>query len=124
MPVMTKTPNGEDIVILSRQEYDDLTEDKEDIADRAILLAAMARREAGEVEYLTSEEVDEYLAATTPMAFWRKRRGLSEAAISEKTGLSPNVLSEIEAGRASGDAESVGKIAAALGVTQDQVIND
>jgi hypothetical protein len=37
MPVMTKTPQGEDIVILSRAEYDVLTAGRrdEDAADAA-----------------------------------------------------------------------------------------
>jgi len=121
MPVMTKTPNGEDIVILSRQEYDDLTEDN---ADRAILLAAMERREAGTEEYLTSEEVDEYLAARTPLAFWRKKRGLTQAALATQTGVAEELLSGIEEGEKVADIDTLQTIATALRLTLDDLTPD
>ena len=121
MPVMTKTPNGEDIVILSRQEYDDLTEDN---ADRATLLAAMERREAGTEEYLTSEEVDEYLAARTPLAFWRKKRGLTQAALATHTGVAEELLSGIEEGEKVADIETLQTIATALRLTLDDLTLD
>jgi len=121
MPVMTKTPNGEDIVILSRQEYDDLTEDN---ADRAMLLAAMERREAGTEEYLTSEEVDEFLAAKTPLAFWRKKRGLTQAALAAQTGVAEELLSEIEEGETVGDIATLQAIATSLSLTLDELTLD
>jgi DNA-binding XRE family transcriptional regulator len=121
---MTKTPNGEDIVILSRQEYDELTEDREDAADRAMLLAAMARREAGEEEYLSSAEADEYLAAKTPLAFWRKKRGLTQAALAEQAGISESVLACIEDGEAAGDNGTLQRIAAALHLTLEDLTLD
>lgn len=124
MPVITKTPGGEDIVILSRPEFDQLAADAEDLADIRIAHEVMARVADGTEELLSGDEVDEYLAATTPMAFWRKRRGLTLAALSEQTGLTQELLFEIEAGTSAGDTSVLGKIGAALGVTQDQIIND
>jgi DNA-binding XRE family transcriptional regulator len=124
MPVMTKTPNGEDIVILSRQEYDDLIEDKEDIADRAVLLAAMARRDAGGEEYLTSEEVNEFLAAKTPLAFWRKKRGVTQATLAEQVGVSESVLAGLEDGEPVGDIGTLERVAIALNLALEDLTLD
>ena len=121
MPVMTKTPRGDDIVILSRKEYDELYEDMEDRADAAELRAAVARREAGQEELLSREEVDAYLAAKTPLAFWRKKRGLTQAALAAKTGVAQGFLSEIEAGKKTGDVKTLRKIADTLRVTIDDL---
>jgi hypothetical protein len=75
MPVMTKSPKGDDIVILSRKEYDRLlAAADEDVIDAAIAKKAIARNE----ETLSEAEVDELLAARTPLAFWRKKRGLTQ----------------------------------------------
>ena len=121
MPVMTKTPRGDDIVILSRKEYDELYEDMEDRADAAELRAAIARREAGQEELLSSAEVDAYLAAKTPLAFWRKKRGLTQAALAAKTGVAQGFLSEIEAGKKTGDVKTLRKIADTLRLTIDDL---
>ena len=72
MPVMTKGPQGDDIVILSRKEYDQLVAAaNEDAADAEILRRSIARVASGEEETFTSAEVDAFLAA--------KRRSRSSA---------------------------------------------
>jgi hypothetical protein len=48
-----------------------------DARDHALAMAAHAR---GEDPGLTDTELDEYLAAPTPLAYWRKHRGLTQAA--------------------------------------------
>ncbi len=49
MPVMTKTPKGDDIVILARKEYDQLIAAAgEDAADAEAARRALDRRKAGE----------------------------------------------------------------------------
>src|SRR4051812_28503098 len=72
MPVMTKTPKGDDIVILARKEYDQLIAVAgEDAADAEAARRALDRRKKGE-HSLTSAEMDDLLAAKTPLAFYRK----------------------------------------------------
>jgi hypothetical protein len=64
MPVMTKSPKGDDIVILSRKEYDRLlVAANEDVSDVATARKAIARNE----ETLSEAEIDELLAARTPL---------------------------------------------------------
>jgi hypothetical protein len=70
-PVMTKSPAGDDIVILSRAEYEALTADREDADDAGAARNVLARFDAGTEQTLTEADVDALLAAPTPLAFWR-----------------------------------------------------
>lgn len=118
MPVMTKSPKGDDIVILSRKEYDRLlVAANEDAADAAIAMKAIARNE----ETLTEAEMDELLGAKTPLAFWRRKRGLTQAQLAKATGIAQGFLSEIEAGHKTGAVDALRRIASALGVSLDDI---
>ncbi|WP_315734222.1 helix-turn-helix transcriptional regulator [Bradyrhizobium sp. SZCCHNR1093] len=125
MPVMTKTPQGDDIVILSRKEYDQLVAAaNEDAADAETLRRSIARVESGEEETFSSAEVDAFLAAKTPLAFFRKKRGLSQDDLAKRAGITQGYLSEIEVGRKSGDVQTLRKLADALRVTLDSLVPD
>lgn len=118
MPVMTKSPKGDDIVILSRREYDRLVvAANEDAADAAIAKKAIARNE----ETLTETEMDELFAARTPLAFWRRKRGLTQAQLAKTTDIAQGFLSEIEAGHKTGAVDALRRIASALGVSLDDL---
>jgi DNA-binding XRE family transcriptional regulator len=118
MPVMTKSPKGDDIVILSRKEYNRLVvAANEDAVDAAIAKKAIARNE----ETLTEAEMDELLAARTPLAFWRRKRGLTQAQLAKTTGIAQGFLSEIEAGHKTGAVDALRRIASALGVSLDDI---
>ena len=88
MPVMTKTPLGDDIVILSRAEYDALTFGRhdEDAADAARANNILADIERGTEILLTSEQASQLLEAKTPLAFWRKHRGVTQETLSKAIG--------------------------------------
>ena len=118
MPVMTKSPKGDDIVILSRKEYDQLVvAANEDAVDAAAARRAIARNE----ETLTEAEMDELLAAKTPLAFWRRKRGLTQAQLARTTSIAQGFLSEIEAGHKTGAVDALRRIASALGVSLDDI---
>jgi DNA-binding XRE family transcriptional regulator len=122
MPVMTKTPKGDDIVILARKEYDQLIAAAgEDAADAEAARRALDRRKKGE-HSLTSAEVDDLLAAKTPLAFYRKRAGLTQATLADRAGIAQGFLSEIEAGRKSGDVQTLRKIADLLKISLDDLV--
>jgi DNA-binding XRE family transcriptional regulator len=111
MPVMTKTPKGDDIVILARKEYDQLIAAAgENAADAEAARRALDRLKKRE-HSLTSAEMDQPLAAKTPLAFYRKRAGWTQANLAERTGIAQGFLSEIETGRKSGDVQTLRKIA-------------
>jgi DNA-binding XRE family transcriptional regulator len=118
MPVMTKSPKGDDIVILSRKEYDQLVvAANEDAADATVARKAIARNE----ETLTEAEMDELLATRTPLAFWRKKRCLTQAQLANTTGIAQGFLSEIEAGHKTGAVDALRRIASALEVSLDDI---
>jgi len=122
MPVMTKTPKGDDIVILARKEYDQLIAAAgEDAADAEAARRALDRRKAGE-HTLTSAEVDQLMAAKTPLAFYRKRAGLTQATLAGRAGIAQGFLSEIEAGRKSGDVHTLRRIANLLKISLDDLV--
>ena len=80
-PKFTRTASGEEIVILSREDYEDLR----DAADAASTKAALAR---GEEELLSIEETRELLEAPTPLHFWRRKRNLTQEMLAKTLGTS------------------------------------
>jgi ribosome-binding protein aMBF1 (putative translation factor) len=121
MPVMTKSPRGDDIVILSRKEYDSLlAAANEDAADAAAAKKAIARNE----EILSEAELDELLAARTPLAFWRKKRGLTQTELAKAAKIAQGFLSEIESGLKTGDVAVLQRIATALEISLVDLVPD
>ena len=124
MPVMTKTPLGDDIVILSRAEYDALTfgRSDEDAADAARANNILADIERGTETLLTSEQASQLLEAKTPLAFWRKHRGVTQEALSKSVGVAQGFISEIENGAKTGDVQTLAVIARALEISLDDLV--
>src|SRR6202051_3675883 len=121
MPVITKSQKGDDIVILSRKEYDRLlVAANEDVTDAAVARKAINRNE----ETLSEAEMDELLAARTPLAFWRKKRGLTQAGLARAAGIAQGFLSEIESGLKTGDVTVLQRIAAALEISLLDLVPD
>jgi ribosome-binding protein aMBF1 (putative translation factor) len=121
MPVMTKSPKGDDIVILSRKEYDSLlVAANADAVDVVIARKAIARNE----ETLTETEMDGLLAAKTPLAFWRKKRGVTQADLAKAADIAQGFLSEIESGLKTGDVTVLQRIAIALEISLLELVPD
>jgi len=118
MPVMTKGPQGDDIVILSRAEDDQLIAAANEDANDAYPLNVQspALRAAR-----TRDEVDAFLAAKTPLAFFRKKCGMNQNDLAKRVGITQGYLSEIEIGRESGDVRTLRKLADAK-VTLDSLV--
>jgi ribosome-binding protein aMBF1 (putative translation factor) len=116
MPVMTKSPKGDDIVILSRKEYDRLlVAANEDVTDAAV---------ASNEETLSEAEMDELLVAKTPLAFWRKKRGLTQMDLAKAADIAQGFLSEIESGLKTGDITVLQRIAIALEISLLELVPD
>ena len=121
-PVHTTTPSGEQIVILSAKEYARLLHLAEDAEDIARAEAALKRIEAGEAEILSEDEVRDLLEARTPISFWRKRRGLTQAALAKHVGISQAYLAQIERGKRTGDVQLYQALSRVLGVDMEDVV--
>ncbi len=89
--------------------------DDEDLADARDYAAAMRDLARG-APLLTSAEVDAYLSAETPLAFWRRRSGLTRGALAETIGVSQDRLALWEQGERIDSDEIKAGLAHSFGV--------
>jgi DNA-binding XRE family transcriptional regulator len=116
MPVkFITTPGGEKLAILSAQEY-------EDMRDALVHQRAMADYRAGRVGALTLDEVQTLLAAPTPLAFWRAKCGMTQAALAKSAGTTLPHVADLESGKHGGSLEIMARIAAALNISVDNLV--
>ncbi len=121
-PQIIQTPAGEEMVVMSRAEYESLISTLEDLEDALAAEQSLRRIASGEVELIPASEVDDYLDAPTPLAFWRKKRGLTQAALAKKAGVTQAYLSEIESGKKEARVGVLKELAAALKVSVDELL--
>ena len=108
------TPGGEKLAILPADEY-------EDLCDQLAHATAMADYRTGREEALTLEEVGALLAAPTPLAFWRAKRGLTQAKLARAAGTTQPHIADIEAGKHGASFDLMARIAKALRVKMDDL---
>ena len=71
---------------------------------------------------LTDSEMRELLRASTPIAFWRTRRELTQAALARAGGISQAYLAQIEKGKRVGDVRLYRRLAGALRVEIEDLL--
>ncbi len=104
-----------DTITLSRAEYQDLI----DVRDAAIAMRDVA---SGVMPVLSEADVDVYLAAPTPLAFWRRYRRLTQKTLADQIGITQPYLAQIERGHRGGDVVLYSKLAAALKVRIEDLV--
>ncbi len=109
------SPSGEELVVISRQDYQDLL----DARDHAVAMRDVAARV---MPTLADAELDSYLAAPSPLAYWRERRGLTQAALATAAGISRAYLAQIETGHKVGEANIYARLARRLGVRIEDLL--
>jgi PHD/YefM family antitoxin component YafN of YafNO toxin-antitoxin module len=118
-PQIIRTPGGEELVVLSRAEYEALLEradhDAEDAEDVAIY---DARKAAGE-GVLPPEVSAAILRGESRLKAIRNWRDETQLHLSFKTGIGQGYLSDLESGRRTGTPETIAKLAHALSVPVD-----
>lgn len=122
MSVTFKSPSGDEMVILSRIEYEKLIVSAEIMQDIAAYDRFKKRLAAGEEELLPAEMVNRILDGENPVRVWREHRGLSTKALAEVAGLAPAYISQIETGKREGTIKTMRKIAVALNITMDDLL--
>lgn len=125
MPQIIKTESGEELVVLPRRDYDALRarigdETAEDRMTEYLVQTAIAGGGAS----LPLEVWDEVEAAPSPIGPLRKHRGLTQEALAAKAQISQAYLSELEAGKKTGDVQTLRVLAKALSVSLDDVTPD
>jgi len=121
-PQIIRTPEGVEMVMLPKADYAVLLQALEDAEDILAVERSRARIAAGEEELITDAELDVYLDAPTPLAFWRKKRGLTQTALAKEAGVTQAYLSEIESGKKEARVGVLKQLAAALKVTVDELV--
>src|SRR4051812_9621762 len=120
------TPEGGDLAVLPRVDYDRLialaAEAQEDAAaSRIVRSSNRAIREGREV-VLPKAVADRLANGENPVRIVREWRGMIQGELAVAVGISQNYLSEIETGRRKGPAELQKKFARALGVPMDLLV--
>jgi DNA-binding XRE family transcriptional regulator len=108
------TPGGEKLAILPADEF-------EELCDQVAHAAAMADYRAGREEALTLAEVDALLAAATTLAFWRSKRGMTQAKLAKAARTTQAHIADIEAGKHGASFDLMARIAKALRVKMDDL---
>lgn len=113
----TISPDGQRLVTMTAEEYQDLV----DARDAEVAMRAVA---AGTLQTLSGDDVDAYLAAATPLAFWRKHRGLTQTEVAQAIGVSQPYLAQLENGQREGSISVYQRLARRLGLSVDELLPD
>jgi DNA-binding XRE family transcriptional regulator len=105
-----------DTVTIPRGEYEALVAAHEELED------ILAYDRGITDEQLPAAFVERMLAGESPVRLWREHRGLTQQALADSAGLHRVNLAKIESGARGASVASMAKLAAALGVTVDDLI--
>lgn len=111
------TPGGEELAILPRSEFEALRE----AVDHA---QSVADYRAGKVPGLSPDETRALVSAPSPLSFWRKYRAHTQASLAGTVGVTQNYLSDIENGKRGGDVQLWLKLARALEIPVESLIDE
>jgi hypothetical protein len=119
VPQIIRTPEGEELVVLPRADYEALIEradrESEDADDVAIYDARKSELAAGGV-VLPPEVSAAVLRGDSRLKAVRNWRGETQLRLTFKTGIAQGYLSDLENGRRKGTSDTIAKLAQALNV--------
>jgi DNA-binding XRE family transcriptional regulator len=116
-PQIITSPSGDELVVVPRRDYEDLVDA---LAARKVEEALAAGRE----ELLSAEETAALVAAPTPFAFWRNKRGRTQAQLAAEIGVSQDFLTDLEHGKTQGDVAVYARLARCLDLSIDDLAPD
>lgn len=114
-----KTPDGAEMVVLPRAEFDAMVsalEDKRDVETASIILA---RIKAGTEETFPADVVNAILDGQSPVKAIREHRHMTQKQLADAAGTNPVYLSQIERGERVPGKSFLVAIAKALSVSVD-----
>jgi DNA-binding XRE family transcriptional regulator len=120
-PLTTFKVNDTECVVLSRVQFDAVMSALDDRIDTAAAARALAELEGREGDVLSADEIAE--KDKSPLRFWRRRRGLTQAELAARAGLSQAYVAEIEAGPKDGGLKTMARIARTLDVAIDDLVS-
>jgi hypothetical protein len=119
-PQTILTPSGDELVVLTRAEFDALiaavADQLEDADDVAVFDDCMAALQNGQDARLPAEVTTAMLSGDSLLRALRRWKGLTQADVAERTKLAQGYISDLENRRKTGTNETLQAIAAALDV--------
>lgn len=110
--------------ILPYDEYRSLLEKAEELDDIAVFDGAVRELAEGRDELIPGEIVDRLLAGENAVRVWRQYRELTQAELAARVGLAQSYVAMVERGERSGSVQALRKMAAAVGVDLDALIDE
>jgi DNA-binding XRE family transcriptional regulator len=125
-PQIIRTPSGDELVVLPREEYEVLLarlgdEDAEDAVAARLIRESLEAEKRGEEIFLPTETWEQIETGTHPIEAIRRFRGLTQTQLASKAGITQGFLSEIENRKKTGDVSVLKRVAAALGAPLDVI---
>jgi len=120
-----RTPNGDEMVIMPRADYDRLLHQDMDEDDEVRAARKVLRRVQAGAEPLIPLEVYKMnkIKGFSRLRAWRTHRGLSIAGLARKIGKSQPYLTQIENGTRKGTLATIAKLADILNTTVDCLVD-
>jgi hypothetical protein len=117
-PQIIRSPSGDELVVLSRIEFDALAdaaaEAVEEAGDIALFDDRMAALKSGADAPLPAEVTIAMLRGESLLRALRGWKGLTQQEIAVRTGLAQGFISDLEKGRKTGSEETLRSLANAL----------
>ena len=127
-PKFIDTGVGGEIVILTRDEYDELVaraEDAEEEAELSAIFDARMAEVSTRPDALLPAEVSAYLmAGDRLLRALRRWRKMTQGELAKRAGLAQGYVSDLESGRREGTSETLASLARALDVSQGWLTPD
>lgn len=117
-----KSPSGEEMAVLPRADYEKLLEAYETGIDLAEAEHILSEVRNGRMEAFPADVVFAMAEGRTPIKALRAYRGLTAQELAHRVGVSRPYISQLEAGERVGTPKLLAKIAAALDVDLDVLI--
>jgi DNA-binding XRE family transcriptional regulator len=119
-----KTQDGDELAVLPKAEYEQLLAlaQSEDAGTRRIVRKTRAAVASGQEIVLPKAVVDRLAAGENRIRILREWQDMTQLEMTFRTGLSQGYLSDLETGRRRGTAAALAKIARALKVPLDLLV--
>src|SRR6056297_1409632 len=96
-----------EMVTITREEYDRLRAAAEDLGDLQAYDRAKAALAAGDDELVPADYANRLLNGESPLRVYRELRGMTQAALAEKADVNRTTVGEIEIGRKTGSVKTL-----------------
>lgn len=114
-------PDGEEMIVLNRKDYEAMIARIEDLEDSLAVADFERKLAAGEEELISAEYVNRMSEGESPIRVWREVRGMTAKDLAAAAGISAAYLSEIETGKKDGSVATLKAIVDVLKIDLDDL---